>query len=285
MSSPIVITEPGVYDGMSDADYHADPVPGGSLSSTGARKLLPPSCPARFHHERTNPPPSRPEFDFGKAAHLEVLGAGPDIVVIDAADWRTKTAREQRDTAYAAGQVPLLAADYTQIQGMANAIRQHPLAAALLDPTTGSPEQSLFWRDPETGVWCRARTDWLRNKTTGRVIVVDYKTTDSADPGHIERAVRRYGYHQQDPWYLDGIKAVGLADDAGFVFIFQEKTAPYLVHPVELDADTRHAGRARNRRALEIYRQCAETGDWPSYTADDDISLISLPPYALREDQ
>lgn len=38
------ITEPGVYDLPAEV-YHADPVEGGSLSSTGARKLLPPSCP------------------------------------------------------------------------------------------------------------------------------------------------------------------------------------------------------------------------------------------------
>jgi len=34
-----VIRRPGLYD-LPEHIYHADPVPGGSLSSTGARRLL-----------------------------------------------------------------------------------------------------------------------------------------------------------------------------------------------------------------------------------------------------
>lgn len=32
------ITEPGVYDGIPDYDYHADPVEAGSLSHRDARR-------------------------------------------------------------------------------------------------------------------------------------------------------------------------------------------------------------------------------------------------------
>jgi len=39
----VLITEPGVYALPADV-YHADPVAGGSLSSSGAKKLL--ACPA-----------------------------------------------------------------------------------------------------------------------------------------------------------------------------------------------------------------------------------------------
>ena len=44
----VVVDEPGVYDGLDEAAYHADPVPGGSLSASGAKLLLPPSCPALY---------------------------------------------------------------------------------------------------------------------------------------------------------------------------------------------------------------------------------------------
>ena len=39
--------ELGVYD-LPAAAYHRDPVEGGSLSASGAKKLMPPSCPALF---------------------------------------------------------------------------------------------------------------------------------------------------------------------------------------------------------------------------------------------
>ena len=54
---------------VDETTYHADR---GSLSSTGARKLL--ECPARFRHEQLSPPPAKGVFDFGKLAHKLVLG-------------------------------------------------------------------------------------------------------------------------------------------------------------------------------------------------------------------
>ena len=80
---------------MDEATYHGDPVPGGSLSSTGARKLLPPSCPALFRWQQDHPV-HKDVFDFGSAAHRLVLGAGPEIALLDYDNMRTKAAQEER---------------------------------------------------------------------------------------------------------------------------------------------------------------------------------------------
>lgn len=275
-----VVTEPGVYE-MTNEAYHADPVPGGSLSSSGARMLLPPSCPALFHHRMTNPQPPSRNFDFGHAAHQEVLGSGPDLVVVDATDWRTKAAKEQRDAARAEGAVPLLPDEYEQVQGMASALRAHPVASALFNPERGKAEQSLFWRDHMTGVQLRARLDWLPNPTSGRMIIADYKTTVSAEPTSIARAIHQYGYHQQADWYRDAVLALGLAEDPAFVLVFQEKTAPYLVTVVEPNIDALMWGDVLNRKAIDVYRRCKETGRWPGYS--DDVVLAQLPPWAEKQ--
>jgi hypothetical protein len=272
--APVQITAPGVFD-IPDAAYHADPVPGGSLSSSGARKLLPPSCPALFRYERDNPPAPRREFDFGHAAHKLVLGEGPELVVVDADDWRAKAAKEQRDAAHDDGLVPLLRHEHQQVVAMADALRRHPMAAALFLPGSGNPEQSLAWIDQPTGIWRRARLDWLPNTGTSRLIVPDYKTCKSAAPDHLQRDIHNYGYHQQAAWYLDGIHALGLADDAAFVFVCQEKTPPYLVTVAQPDSVALRIGRHLNRQAIDIYRDCVATGHWPSYS--DDVALISLP--------
>lgn len=271
-----VIDQAGVYDLPVDV-YLADPVPGGSLSSSGARKLLPPNCPARYRYERDHPPTPKPEFDLGHAAHLLTLGAGPAMVVVDAADWRTKAAREARDQAHAAGAAPLLRADYEQVQAMVVALRQHPFAAALFHADRGKPEQSLFWIDQPTGVWRRARLDWVPNAGAGRFIVPEYKTCRSAEPGRLQRAIHEYGYHCQAAWYLDAVTALGLAVEPLFVFVFQEKDPPYLVTVAQPDQVAVRVGRHLNRQALHIYRECDATGRWPGYS--DDVEVIPLPPY------
>lgn len=271
------VIETGVHD-MTDVEYHADPVPGGSLSSSGARKLLQPAGPARYRWEQDNPPPAKKTFELGTAAHKLVLGAGPDLVRIPADEWRSKEVKEQVAKVRARGAVPLKPADYQMVHDMADAIRAHPVAGALFSPERGEAEKTLIWQDELSGIWRRARLDWLPHPTNRRMIVADYKTTLSAAPGSIAKSVATYGYHCQHPWYLDGVHAVGLAEDAVFVFAFQEKTAPYLINVIELDYDAVYAGREANRRAIDVYTDCITTGIWPGY--GDDVTQITLPRWA-----
>jgi len=271
----------GVYDGMPEATYHGDPVPGGSLSSTGARKLLPPSCPAKFRYEADNPPPPKDYLELGTAAHKLVLGVGAEIAEIKAPDWRTSRAKDERDAARAEGFLPLLTHEHEQVKAMAAALRKHPLASSLFDPERGKPEQSLFWHDETAGIWRRARLDWMPDlDARKRLVVGDYKTAVSADLDSIQKSIANYGYHQQGDWYLDGVRSL-LAPDPAFVFIFQEKTAPYLVTPVQLHPDALAAGRELNREAMALYRACSESGNWPGYSGG--IETVTLPPWAFRK--
>ncbi len=276
------IAEPGVYD-ISNEAYQADPIPGGSLSSSGARRLISPSCPAKFLWEKENRRPNKRAFDIGHAAHREVLGVGEEIVVVDAPDWRTKAAKEQRDAAYAEGKTPILAEEAARVRAMADAILADPMASALFNPAKGRGEQTLVWIDESTGVTCRARLDWLPDLHDGRLIIPDYKTCESAEPGALRRSFASFGYYMQADWYQAGAKACGLAGDTepAFVFVAQEKAAPHLITVVELDAEALELGRRRNREAIDTYVRCMETGTWPSYSAEP--VLLSLPAYLTRD--
>ncbi|MGP4093015.1 PD-(D/E)XK nuclease-like domain-containing protein [Nonomuraea sp. KM90] len=271
------VSEAGVYD-MPDGLYHLDPVEGGSLSSSGARKLLPPHCPAIFKHERDNPPAPKKQFDIGHAAHKLVLGSGPELMRIDAERWDTKKVKEEVAAVRADGAIPLKPGEYQQVHDMADAIRRHRIASALFDPEHGLPEQTLIWQDRPTGVWRRARLDWLPHHGDGRLIIPDYKTSHSADPGAIARTVYQFGYYQQADWYNTGAEALGLGEDPAFLFVVQSKDAPYLITVVELTRSALRVGRERNRQALEVYAECVATDHWPAHS--DDIELISLPGWA-----
>lgn len=272
------ITAPVVLPGLTAEEYHADRA---SVSSTGLRKILAPGCPAQLRHDLDHPQAPKKEFDLGHAAHLLVLGEGPELAVIDYPDWRKKDAQAERDEAYADGKVPLLTKDHDMVQAMAAAIRQHPLAGPLFTPGTGRAEQSIFWTDPATGVRCRVRPDWLK-QLPGLTLAIDYKTITKADPDTVSKAIRDHGYHQQDAFYTDGVEAAGLAPDGcRFLFVFQQKTAPYLITVRELDQQSRDIGRAKNERALRLYADCMATGLWPDWTGPvEDIPQISLPTWA-----
>jgi hypothetical protein len=280
--------EHGVYADYPEADYHRHP----AISASGAKKLLPPSCPAIYRWEQDNGQPPRRTFDFGHAAHGKVLGVGAELVVVqktakdgtksDADDLRTKSAQEHVEAIRADGKVPLLAHEVKQVDAMAEALRRHPFASALFDPARGGkPEQSAFWHDTAYGVDRRCRFDWLPAADSGRLIIPDYKSAASAEPKAFGKAAANFGYHQQDAWYRDAALALGLAEDVVFVFVVQEKTAPYLVTVCELDAEAVHVGRSRNDLALEVFAECTATGVWPGYS--DDVELISLPGWATYD--
>ncbi|WP_226961387.1 MULTISPECIES: PD-(D/E)XK nuclease-like domain-containing protein [Streptomyces] len=270
---------PGVYDGIPEDAYHADP----ALSSSGARRLL--ACPAKFAYEREHGSVPTRAMETGTAAHLAVLGVGPDVVVVDAPDWRTKAAREQRDAARADGAVPLLAAEYDQVQAMAEAVRQHPVAGPLFQPGDGRAEVSIWWTDPDTGVSCRARLDWLRNPVAGRrLIIPDYKKTVDASPAAIARSIANYGYHQQGDWYTEAVAAAGLAPDGSvFLLVFQEPTPPYVVTVAQIAPSDLMLAGAKNAAARQLFRDCTASGHWPGYA--DEPLIIQQPSWAQKRDE
>jgi len=303
---PAPITEPGVYE-IDEATYFGSDH---ALSCSGAKLLLPPSCPAKFFWQQDHPV-YKDVFDYGSAAHRVALGSGPDIEIIDAGclqrladeaetpklkklygdtalkgdpeNFLTSAAKAAKENARAAGKIPVLRHVYAEVTAMADAIRRHTLANALLNPEYGHAEQSLFWHDAETGILLRSRLDVLRDKVGGPLMTPDYKTADSADPDTFARSAASFGYHMQDAFYSDGAAALGY-EKPRVLFVVQEKSAPYLVSVVELDYEARRAGRLRYRRAIRIYQECVAKGEWPGYVPDKDIRYISLPAWAIRRE-
>lgn len=268
---------PGVHHGLDEQVYHAHPT---SLSVTGAKTLL--RAPALYHYERQHPR-HKDVFDFGKAAHQKVLGVGAEIVVHEFDPAKVKSPKstnawkDQQAEVRATGGVLLLPEENERLDAMVVQLRQHRMANRLL--TEGQPEVSAFCVDEATGVLRRSRFDW--HEPSG--ILVDYKTTICSEPDAFARSAKTFGYHMQSAWYQDIALDLGIAV-RGFVFIAQEKEPPYLVSVVQLDEDSDELGRHRNRRALEMFRDCTESGIWPGYTPDDEITSISLPAWAFREE-
>lgn len=274
-----MIAEPGIHLELDEHEYHADPVDGGSLSVTEAKRIL--DCPARYRWYKDNGEERKDTFDFGHVAHGMVLGVGREIVVCDFDDWRTKDARTAKAEAREAGLVPILTDDSETVKAMAEALKQHPIAMRLF--ANGHPEVSMFWHDlePFSGetVMLRGRLDWLPEPPeSGRMIIPDYKTAVSAEGRAFGRSAASYGYHSQAAWYMDGVRALLGVDDPAFVFVVQEKEPPYLVNVIELDETALTIGRDRNRRAIATWIECTAKNEWPGYGTD--VELVSLPRWA-----
>ena len=275
----LTITKPGLYPDLPEKDYreHHD-----WLSVSGAKKLLPPSCPAKFH-ATIGVEEHKPQYDIGKAFHREVLGDGPDLATFDGDSWRSKDAREFRDTAYAQGFVPLLEAEAELVRNMAAAVRDHDVASRLF--AGGAAEVSAFWVDDATGVQCKARFDYLPEKQDGRRLVVpDLKSAVSADPGEFSRAAARFGYVMQQVHYSSALRHLCIDDDPAFVFVVVEKEHPHLVNVGQFaDPGDITATAVALDKALRIYAECTATDTWPGWPGVTQLNLPTWHLYALEE--
>lgn len=274
-----MITEACIIDGMPADRYHDDPVPGGSLSSSGARRLLPPGCPARF---RYGPEARTAAMETGTAAHTQVLGTGAAIVEVAGGAngaWSTNDAKAALAAAREAGQVPVKPPEFRRIKEMAAALRDHPRARELFAPGSGVAEASIFWPDAETGVWCRARLDWLPHGAPGRPLIIpDYKTCERADPRSVRLAVARYGYHMAAAWYREAVAQFRPGTEIRFALVFQEKDPPYLVEVYEIHPGDLDEADYANAKARRVYRDCKQAGVWPGYNPDPDpIPVVRVP--------
>jgi hypothetical protein len=110
--------------------------------------------------------------------------------------------------------------------------------------------------------------------------LVDYKTTIDASEAGFGKSVANYGYHLQASWYLEAAAACGFGVDLKFVFVVQEKTAPYLVQVFQMGSDELTIGHAMGAKARTVFAECAESGVWPGYP--NEITFARLPRWAKK---
>jgi hypothetical protein len=283
-ATPTTTTQPGAVaapaslsgfvSDMDEATYHARP----EISSGFVRTLLQRS-PADARAEAEEPAAETPALVVGRAVHARILepeSFAERFAIAPKVDRRTKAGKE----AWAAfcGAHPdaahLSESDGELIEGIAEAIEGHPLASALL--RNGDPELSGFWIDPETGVNCRCRFDWLRSDRTG----VDLKTTTDASPDAFQRSIAKYGYHVQAAWYAMGYQAITGEALTDFVFLCVEKAPPYAVGLYRIDSAALELGARQARLALRTIADCQARDHWPAYA--ERVEPISVPEWTWK---
>jgi len=162
------------------------------------------------------------------------------------------------------------------VNEMSRALNAHPTIPSLIG--NGKVEVSMYWTDEATGVLCKIRPDLYVNG----VMIADLKSTQDASPEGFPKSVYNYGYHISAAYYLDGYKAVTGDDLCGnFIFIAQESTSPYAAAPYVISDEALEVGRREYRRALEMFAECSQSGNWPGYSPK--IQPISLPAWAFRK--
>lgn len=190
----------------------------------------------------------------------------------------TKAWKALEEKAEAEGKTIVKLEELDTARRQRDALLRHPVAGQILTPAM-AVEQSMWWRDEETGLLLRGRADGVRRDLR---CLVDAKTAQSASQQGFTQAVRRYRYDWQDAHYREGMREVeGWYPDT-FVFVVVEPSVPHLVACYELDDATVSKAHEKIADARRQWLRCTreeEAGTspdeaWPGYPAT--LTSISL---------
>jgi hypothetical protein len=260
MTAPL-ITAPGIYCGISNADYHGlELCPEHSIHGSGLVKIEDKSCAhywaGSIHNPKAKPREQKEHFSLGHLLHDILLYKGfvpaeyhivPDgFTPAHHQKWAAEM--EGYEAATKAGMNILHKSSFDLARDMAEACDKHPLAAALL--TSGKPEVTAAAQDPLTGRWMLTRADILPETND---IIPDVKGAASVHPDDYEKAATRWGYHMWAAHCLDILDLTLGEKKRQFCHIAIEKEPPHVVEIYALDDGDIHEARMLNRRALNLF--------------------------------
>ncbi|MBQ3988878.1 MAG: PD-(D/E)XK nuclease-like domain-containing protein [Ruminococcus sp.] len=242
--------------------------------------------PEKFKWFQEHPEPQTPALIFGAMVHkllLEPETFEAEYAIAPNVDRRTKDGK----AAYAAfleasaGKQEISAADFEKASQMVGKCLSEPFVGKLLQ---GWREDAYRWVDPVTEELCKIRADCVTE--VGEIpLIVDYKTTADASLEGFTRSALRYGYDFQAGMYCEGIERI-TGKTPRFLFIVQEKDAPFAVNVVEADPAFILRGKDKFRELLGIYHECKQTGNWYGYMGPEPvIHEMLLPAWAGGENK
>lgn len=240
--------------------------------------------PEKFKYFEENPEEPTPALIFGQLIHkatLELDTLTDEFAVMPNLDRRTKAGREQFEAFMAenAGKQIVTYEDWQRAREMVDAQDRVPYVSRLL---CGEHEKAFFWVDEMTGEPCKVKVDSIR-ELAGELVIADYKSTNDASTDAFMRQAIKLGYDFQAAMYCEGVEKV-TGKRPIFVFIAQEKIAPYCINVLQADPVFIQHGADKFRELIGIYHECKQSNNWYGYLGKFGmVNNLGLPAWLAKE--
>src|SRR3990167_9094048 len=274
------MTAPGTYPGLKMSEYLAVK----AFSAGLGQRILAQSHLHAWTESPWNPAQDRDDSgiaDIGTYAHAMLLEGGhAALCVVEADDWRTKAAKEARDSARAAGLLPILAHKVGEVEQMVKTAKDYLETTELagLFAHHGDAETTLIW--DKNGMLCKARPDWL---ATDRKVSLSYKTTaGSAQPDAWIRT-QLPGYDMGIVFYEQGIRTACKVESTRVVTLVQEQKPPFSCSLIGLAPAWQAMAASKLARAMMIWSRCLLDGKFPAYPVQ--ICYAEPKPWQMAEQE
>lgn len=262
---------------ISNAEYRSRE----GVSSTDLKKML--KSPLHYKYYKENPQEDTPSLLFGRAYHkmcLETSEFDTEFAVAPICDRRTKEGKQIWNdfVAESEGKDIINAEMYEQVHEMRKVLMSTKFVPKLIN---GTHEMSYFSTDERTGLIVKCRPD-SHTKIWDKYLIIDLKTCANADTDSFTRDAIKYGYDIQAAHYCQIMKQC-TGHDYEFIFICQEKSAPYAVNVLQASEQFMQSGYETRQSLLETLKECMEKDYYPSYMGlDNEIGSLGLPSWLAK---
>lgn len=269
--------KPGIYESVLFSDYQK-----WDAINNSALKILtdPTKCPAHCMYYLLSGRKETPALTFGRAVDayvLEPLRFFKIYSVMPEADFRTnagKAIKAKFEKKLQPGQEIITTKDYAKIQEIYSFVSGSRAIRLIRD---GKSQVCIVWEDKKTGLLCKARLDYLNESIP---MITDLKSAADCSPLGFGWAIYRFMYYQQLGFYSMGYEAL-TGDEPNMAIFAIEKEKPYVHAAYELGYKTIETGKKAACKALSIYKECLDSGQWPMHS--DQIEILEMPLHALEK--
>ena len=193
---------------------------------------------------------------LGHTMILEMDKLTERYLVMPKVDGRTTSGKEQKKLAQkqadGEGKILISQEDFTHAWGGRENILKNPVTSNVFQKAKGKNEISGFFNHPEfNNIKGAFRVDKLLEE---QKIAIDLKIMESANPYAFIGAIKKFGYHMQAAWYLDGLKAI-TGDTYDFIFVVCEKSYANNVQAYRLSEKDLEKGRDDIRAIVKKYQE------------------------------
>lgn len=179
----------------------------------------------------------------------------------------------------------LSAEDWETVNGVGQALRSHDITGAWFDDSQADyrkhNEVSIYAHGPHEHL-LKARLDRLQGDGD-RLLILDLKTTDSAEPSSFARKMVGLSYDLQAAWYQRLGQEAFPDRPVEFLFVAVERKPPYAVQVYQADESVIASGLRKMDRALSRYRDCLALNYWPAY--EPTIRSLAMPGWATMPEE
>lgn len=234
--------------------------------------------PLMYRYRLAVPMDDKPALALGRATHTLVFE--PAKFEAEYAIWQGGRRAGKEWDAYAeahADRTILREQDADLVTALAESIARHPLVQPYLDD--GLFERPVTWTDPDTGLACKAKPDWL---LPAKRVLLDLKTCASAEGRRFGAMAARLGYHCQMAHYRNGCE-YGLGWKPQRVLIVAaEKEPPHDVSVFEVSEDDLYLANEEVAELLRKVKVCRAANQWPGRYLE--VQALQLPAWVSMED-